>query len=710
MAVNTPAPPERPHRLFLSYSHKNEAVKDRLKIHLAPLMRNGLAEIWDDRAICAGADWRKEIETAMAGADAAIFLLEEYFLASDFCMDVEITTFLQRHREAGVLIVFIVTDHCRWKDFDYISKHKVIPLDGRPITQYTPRSKAYTHITDEIKNALARHQPKPRTAQILQAQEPNTATIDIATLLAKLPGATTHLFGRDAELAQIDGWKDHKGVFLWVADGGTGKSALVRKWLEIQDWPAGTRFLGHSFYSQGSHNQATSARGFLLAALKQLAIPHANNAADDKLGRLLAEEAAKASTVLVLDGIEPLQQFAKDDPRLHGMVKDRGLAALLEGLAKQPGQALCLASSRLPIPEASIADAPCFREKHLALLPPDGARELLRQRGVRGEDAELDAMAERCGHHPLTLVLAAEFCHTYLQDRAADFLSRPWQPKPGEQHAATVMAWFDSALADEHQTLDRELARILGLFDRPAPWGALLALKRAEPIPGLTATLHAADEPAILESLARLSQWGLLDADLSRREPDLDAHPLVREHFGELLERDEPDSWQAAHSVLFEWFCSLPDKEQPDTLEELEPLYRAVVHGCKAGRYRTALLEVYGLRTLRHSPQLGAYSANLAALAGFFPQGWNQPPVAENVGLPNETLCGAFRTILMDAAAKCLMSLGRLEEALEPLHMSRQEYLEVREFPSYCDSTNVLVALLTPVRLLDRGRSCESRD
>jgi len=248
--------------------------------------------------------------------------------------------------------------------------------------------------------------------------------------------------------------------------------------------PEGTRFLGHSFYSQGSHNPATSARGFLTAALEALGVEHEPDAADDELGRLLADQAVLAPTVLLLDGLEPLQQTS-EDPKLNGTVRDRGLAALLEGLGRNPGQALCLASSRLLIPDVGIRDAPWNRERELDTLPAAGALELLRRRGLTGEEAELAQVAERCGRHPLALVLAAEFCHSFLNDSAAAFLERDWPLEIGESHSATIVAWLDQELADEQQALDRELLRCVGLFDRPAPWGALIlerAVDRSETI------------------------------------------------------------------------------------------------------------------------------------------------------------------------------------------------------------------------------------
>ncbi|MDD5295808.1 MAG: ATP-binding protein [Rhodocyclaceae bacterium] len=750
-------PPERPFRLFLSYAHSNEACKDRLKKNLAPLARNGWLKVWDDRLIPAGSDWRAEIEGAMAASDAAALLLDDDFLASSFCMDVEVASFLQHHRDKGTLILFILADYCLWEECDFIRQFQLLPRDAKPIVAFDPPSLAYTAIAREIKAALAEHKLKPLPAEHLgpgatlrhlvapikaglgtlsealtypilaapaaiepvgppmdltvvvgrvSTRQAVPAPLSLPALLEKLPGRTEHLFGREGELAQLDEWREHKGVFLWVAQGGMGKSALVRAWLEWKHeqnpWPAGTRFLGHSFYSQGSHNQATSGRGFLLEALKQLGVAHATDAPDDELGRLLAEEAAKGPMVLVLDGMEPLQQ-ASLDPMLNGSVKDRGLAALLENLARKPGAALCLASSRLPIPDIGIRDAAWFREKELGSLPPAGALALLRSRGLKGADEELANVAQRCGHHALALVLAAEFCHTYLKDEAAEFLKRPWRPQAGETHATTVMAWFDEALKEEHLPLDRELVQVLGLFDRPAPWGALLALKACEPpIPGLTEALHGAGEADLLESLARLSQWGLLQSDLTQAQPELDAHPLVREHFGRQLAEQNPDAWRAAHAVLFDWFRNLPEKEFPDTLEELEPLYRAVGHGCKAGRYRTALYGVYIERILRGNQrydqfQLGAWSSDLAALAGFFPEGWDHEPVSKEAGLSGEQLSEANRSWLLAEAAFCLTSLGRLEEALVPRRIGRQRENDSGDWNEYCRSSENFVDLLTPL-------------
>src|SRR6185437_7238245 len=70
----------------------------------------------------------------------------------------------------------------------------------------------------------------------------------------------------------------------------------------------------------------------------------------------------------------------------------------------------------------------------------------------------------------------------------------------------------------------------------------------------------------------------------------LDAHPLVREYFGEQLRREQPEAWREGHRRLYE---HLKAKPLPDTIEEMAPLYAAVVHGCLAGKNREAFVEIW---------------------------------------------------------------------------------------------------------------------
>ncbi len=53
--------PKRP-TVFIGYSHKDEAWKDRLLPHLRALEQQGDIVLWDDRKIGTGDDWYPSTE------------------------------------------------------------------------------------------------------------------------------------------------------------------------------------------------------------------------------------------------------------------------------------------------------------------------------------------------------------------------------------------------------------------------------------------------------------------------------------------------------------------------------------------------------------------------------------------------------------------------------------------------------------------------
>jgi hypothetical protein len=131
-----------------------------------------------------------------------------------------------------------------------------------------------------------------------------------------------------------------------------------------------------------------------------------------------------------------------------------------------------------------------------------------------------------------------------------------------------------------------EVLRMLGLFDRPATKGASDAVLAAPAIPDLTTHLSELGEAAWLRLLEKLRATGLVVPASTHAPDEVDAHPLIREHFGEELRANHPDAWRVGHDRLYEHFKALPEKHQPDTLEEMAPLFQAVFHGCKAGTTR----------------------------------------------------------------------------------------------------------------------------
>ena len=70
--------------IFISYSHANADVLDRLPIHLDPLKRLYGIQKWCDRDIMPGDNWEQQIETALNKCQVAVLLVSPDFLASRF--------------------------------------------------------------------------------------------------------------------------------------------------------------------------------------------------------------------------------------------------------------------------------------------------------------------------------------------------------------------------------------------------------------------------------------------------------------------------------------------------------------------------------------------------------------------------------------------------------------------------------------------------
>ncbi|MEM1150730.1 MAG: toll/interleukin-1 receptor domain-containing protein [Pseudomonadota bacterium] len=140
-------------RLFFSYSHKDETLRDQFEVHLAMLKREGLIEAWHDRRIVAGSELDFAIRAELDRADIVLFLVSPDFLASDYCYAEEAGRALERHGEGSARVIPVILRPCEWHRAPF-GKLLATPTDGRPITKWPDRDDAFLDVTRAIRHAI----------------------------------------------------------------------------------------------------------------------------------------------------------------------------------------------------------------------------------------------------------------------------------------------------------------------------------------------------------------------------------------------------------------------------------------------------------------------------------------------------------------------------------------------------------------------------
>jgi len=255
--------------------------------------------------------------------------------------------------------------------------------------------------------------------------------------ISRLPVTGPDLFGRDDELQRLDNaWSNpHINIIAFVAWGGVGKTALVNHWLKQrmvrENYREADRVYAWSFYSQGTSERAASADLFIDQALRWFgdADPTAGSPWDK--GERLANYIRQTRTLLILDGVEPLQH---PPGQYEGRLKDAALQSLLVELAaQQPG--LCVISTRERIGDLAEFENSTVEQIDLSQLSTMAGAQLLRSQKVEGEDEELEQAAKEYEGHALALTLLG----SYLSDDRANGLPSPRQGSGRDRRATSLI-------------------------------------------------------------------------------------------------------------------------------------------------------------------------------------------------------------------------------------------------------------------------------
>ena len=297
-----------------------------------------------------------------------------------------------------------------------------------------------------------------------------------------MPITGSDIFGREEDIAFLDNaWANlDVNIVTIVAWAGVGKSTLVNHWLRgmaAEHYRSAQLVFGWSFYRQGSSGDTSSADEFLDAALAWFGDPDPRIGTPWEKGERLANLIAHRRTLLVLDGLEPLQY--PPGPQ-EGRIREPSLQAFLRELAAF-NEGLCVVTTRMPIADIADHEHTSAPRRDLEQLSTDAGARLLRALGVKGHEAELRSASDEFSGHCLALTLLG----SYLSDayngdvRCRNEVSACLTHDVRQGiHARKVMESYQIWFGEGPEL---SVLRMLGLFDRPADENVLRSCSIHQP-------------------------------------------------------------------------------------------------------------------------------------------------------------------------------------------------------------------------------------
>ena len=171
--------------LFISYSHADRQWLRELHIQLVPLVRLGLA-LWDDTQLGPGAQWRREIQRAIAQSRAALLLVSPDFLASEFIDRWELAPLLEARDKEALAIMWVHVRACLYEQTAIGSLQAAHDVT-RPLDSLAPpeRGAMLAEICRRVQEAMGIGRGEPGThGALASAAASGTAFIRYALVLS----------------------------------------------------------------------------------------------------------------------------------------------------------------------------------------------------------------------------------------------------------------------------------------------------------------------------------------------------------------------------------------------------------------------------------------------------------------------------------------------------------------------------------------------
>jgi formylglycine-generating enzyme required for sulfatase activity len=249
-------------QLFVSYSHMDEEWLSRIRQFLRPLERDAELHIWSDRDIQPSSNWHAEIQSAINRADAAILLISQNFLASDYVASNELPQILASASQRGLRIFPIIVSTSFLRNSPLL-KYQAINNPSQPLDTLSQpdQNRILTKLAEAIDDLLKL--TAGVTEEWLQkfrsrfvAIEGGTALLGDNELKSKLHGFEEHEVTVDSfrlgrfVVTQAE-WSAVRNTQPWANSGnvrlGAEIPAVFVNWNDATDFVTALNRLDHEF-------------------------------------------------------------------------------------------------------------------------------------------------------------------------------------------------------------------------------------------------------------------------------------------------------------------------------------------------------------------------------------------------------------------------------------------------------------------------------
>ena len=353
--------------VFISYSHKDRALRDELETHLSNLHRQGHISAWYDGDIVPGADWKTAILTHLNKAHLILLLISADFMASDFCYSIEMQQAIARHQANQARVIPIILRPTDWEDSP-LADLKALPTDGKPVTDWSSHDAAFKDVVKGLRAAIQELSPVSKPSVSTSRSGPLSPGVEQVQVWTVPFQRNPFFTGRAEMLASLhDFLQAQQKAFISQPAAISGLGGIGKTQTAIEYAYRYAHEYQYVFWVQSDTRDTLTSDYVTLARL--LNLPEQNEQDQTVIVEAVKHWLSQHTSWLLIydnaDNLPLLDDFVPARPRGHLLITTRtrltGARAArveMENMTEEEGTRLLLTRIGMLAPDAPLATVP----------------------------------------------------------------------------------------------------------------------------------------------------------------------------------------------------------------------------------------------------------------------------------------------------------------------------------------------------------------